>query len=148
MGKHKDKHQIFNTNCQTKVLFDSIKQHCGFARDTDIDVANKYGDILHLRTKPVNYASEQIDPRSLQLLVKVDESPDGRVMYSPLFDINNDKDRDIEAKIASQNTSVLTTENRNSSPWKQGRESRVRSTDTRNNNLSERGSSMSKSRKK
>lgn len=64
--------KIINANCQSAVLLGHLKKSCGFSSLAEpLDLSTEAGEVLDLQSKPREYASKFIEPRSTCILVKV-----------------------------------------------------------------------------
>ena len=99
----KNKHHIFNIECQVKILLESMKTKCELDKSFTIDLADQEGSVLNLTKNELEYASLSLTPRKLFLLVKV-EAIGSECKYEPLFDIVTEKDRELSEKIREQST--------------------------------------------
>jgi len=77
---------LFNPNCRTLLLLEHIKEKVGYLPETDIDLSDENGFIVHLlRSPPLQYASDVLESRRTFILVKVSKNDDGTELVEPML---------------------------------------------------------------
>nr|XP_015192927.1 PREDICTED: uncharacterized protein CXorf65-like [Lepisosteus oculatus] len=84
---HGDNEQtLFNTDCKTITLLDSIKLRCHCASKAEVDLADESGQVRNLLQHRQRYASELLDEREEFILVSVSwPSGSHQPVYTPML---------------------------------------------------------------
>ncbi|KAI8521441.1 PREDICTED: uncharacterized protein CXorf65 homolog [Branchiostoma belcheri] len=97
---------IFNPNCKTRLLLDSIKRRCNCHQDIDVDLSDELGNVKNLQQGLHKYANELLEEREKLVLLKVDkiegaEQPN----YTPLLNDREAIDSRFLARLSSRGDS-------------------------------------------
>eukprot|EP01112_Ceratiomyxa_fruticulosa_P008905 TRINITY_DN2311_c0_g1_i1.p1 TRINITY_DN2311_c0_g1~~TRINITY_DN2311_c0_g1_i1.p1 ORF type:complete len:165 (-),score=41.54 TRINITY_DN2311_c0_g1_i1:248-742(-) len=85
----KEQEHIFNANCKSINLINSIKEVCGYndLNVNEIDLAEEStGQPAALNTTPYEYANTNLQARGVYVLISVHKDEHGHVEYVPLID--------------------------------------------------------------